>query len=51
MSKKTERYFLSYEKVSPNDWIATASDLLGLEKHQFGLYVVSATEGIYKVGR
>ncbi len=51
MHKKTERHYLTYERVKGEEWISSASKLIGIEPNKFGLYAVSISEGIYKVGR
>lgn len=51
MEKKTERFYLSYEKASADLWIKEVAKVSGLEEGTFGLYLVSINEGIYQVGR
>ena len=41
MHKKTERFYLSYEKVKAEDWIESASKVTGMALGKFALYAVS----------
>jgi len=43
MLKKTERYYITYDRVNADDWISMAAKLTGLTSDKFGLYLVTVS--------